>query len=438
MRSSARGIESGARSSSIWRASSARLSSRSVRTRRLTARRRGHRRDRPSRRRARRPRRGSSGPRRSRAALRPRARRVRARAGRRPARRGPARARRARPPRTRKRAASSAACGSSPPSTTWRTSWKWACACMLPPMTPKGPGRRPSRSSSPGMIVWNGRLPRGDPVGVALLLGEAGAAVLQRDPRVPHRHARAEALEDRLDPRHGVALAVDGAQVGRAAAGPHARVGCGTRPDARPQRAGVGQVDRGVADRASRPVERELGRLDVAVQVAVELLGDPEGHERRRSLRVGRQLADLDAAVRAPQRRDPLGAVRGEVVLGEPARRGDGGGDRPLVDRVGSAIGDRLQRRGEVGQAVALGRAAARATAPAPAPRASARRSAPWPPRRCAPRRSRRPGQHRARAARSARPRRTTRARRRAPSPSGARRGRRSARRCAPAPAPSR
>ena len=55
MRSSARGIESDARSSSIWRASSARLSSRSVRTRSVTARRRARRRDRPSRRPARRP-----------------------------------------------------------------------------------------------------------------------------------------------------------------------------------------------------------------------------------------------------------------------------------------------------------------------------------------------------------------------------------------------
>ena len=117
---------------------------------------------------------------------------------------------------------------------------------------------------------------------------------------------------------------------------------------------GVGQLDGGVADRAGRPVERELGRLDVAVQVAVEILGDGEGHERGRSLRVGRQLADLDAAVRAPQRRDPFRAVRGQVVLGEPARRRDGGGDRSPVDRVGAAVGDRLQGPGEVGQAVAL------------------------------------------------------------------------------------
>jgi hypothetical protein len=36
------------------------------------------------------------------------------------------------------------------------------------------------------------------------------------------------------------------------------------------------------------------------VQIAVELLDDGEGHERGRALRVGRQLADLDAAVRAP------------------------------------------------------------------------------------------------------------------------------------------
>ena len=135
----------------------------------------------------------------------------------------------------------------------------------------------------------------------------------------------------------------------------HTRVSAAARGPIRARSAPAsGSVDGGVADRARGPVERELGRLDVAVQVAVELLGDGEGHERGRALGVGRQLADLDAAIRAPQRRDPFGAVRGEVVLGEPARLRDGGGDRAAVDRVGPVIGDRLQGRREVGQAVAL------------------------------------------------------------------------------------
>ena len=34
-----------------------------------------------------------------------------------------------------------------------------ACAWMKPPMTPNGPSSSPSRSSSPGMIVWYGRFP---------------------------------------------------------------------------------------------------------------------------------------------------------------------------------------------------------------------------------------------------------------------------------------
>ena len=406
MRSSARGIESDARSSSIWRASSARLSSRSVRTRSRHS---------PAACPSARP----SDPPTSASSVgedhlahaeavrhvRDAARRGRARAGRRhaPARPGSSSTRR--PPRTRKRAASSAACGSRPSSTTWRTSWKWACACMLPPMTPKGPGRRPSRSSSPGMIVWNGRRPGAIRLGWPSSSVKPAPRLCSAIPVSPTVHARAEARRrstGSTTPR----CARRRPRTGRSCRRPATRA-CRPRPAARSapaaRRRRAASTGR-VADRARGPVQRELGRLDVAVQVAVEPLGDAEGHERGGALGVGRQLADLDAAIRAAQRRDPFGAVRGEVVLGEPARRGDGGGDRTLVDRVGPAIGDRLQGapRGRAGGSARRG--AAPATAPAPAPRASARRSAPWPRRRCAPHRSRRRAPRRARGGRSARP----------------------------------
>ena len=72
--------------------------------------------------------------------------------------RGPPRARTL-PPSTRKRGRSSAACGSSPSSTSAETSCTCACAWMKPPMTPNGPSSAPSRRSIPGMIVWYGRRP---------------------------------------------------------------------------------------------------------------------------------------------------------------------------------------------------------------------------------------------------------------------------------------
>ena len=52
-----------------------------------------------------------------------------------------------------------------------------------------------------------------------------------------------------------------------------------------------------------------------------------------------------------------------QVVLGEPGRRGDRGGDLARVERIGPLDRDPPQRRGELGQRVALADGRARATA---------------------------------------------------------------------------
>ena len=205
MRSSARGIESDARSSSSWRASSARLSSRSLRTRSVTARRRARRRDRRTRRRARRRRRGSSGPRRSRAARRPLARRGRARAGRRPAPARPGSSSTRRPPRTRKRAASSAACGSRPVVDDVAHELEVGLRLHAAAHDAEGPRQAAVAQQQAGDDRVERAPARCDPVGVALLLGEARAAVVQRDPRVAHA-PRPRRSPSKIDWIHDTAL----------------------------------------------------------------------------------------------------------------------------------------------------------------------------------------------------------------------------------------
>ena len=94
---------------------------------------------------------------------------------------------------SRQRGSSRAACGSRPRSTMCETTCRWPCGCMWPPMTPNGPASAPSRRSMPGMIVWYGRLPGGEPVRVARLEREAVPAVLQRDARAGRDDHGAEA-----------------------------------------------------------------------------------------------------------------------------------------------------------------------------------------------------------------------------------------------------
>ena len=67
-------------------------------------------------------------------------------------------------------------------------------------------------------------------------------------------------------------------------------------------------------------------------------------------LRVRRQLVDVVAAIVGRDRLDPVGIVLGEVALVEQAVAllhvgGDRLGDRSLVERIASALGDLLERR---------------------------------------------------------------------------------------------
>ena len=68
------------------------------------------------------------------------------------------------------------------------------------------------------MIVWNGRLPGATRFGFAGSRREAVAAVLQRDARAGHDHARAEAQVVALDEADHHAVAVGRGEVDGAAA----------------------------------------------------------------------------------------------------------------------------------------------------------------------------------------------------------------------------
>ena len=82
-------------------------------------------------------------------------------------------------PSTRKRGRSSAACGSSPSSTSAETSWRCACAWMKPPMTPNGPEQPAVAEEHPGDDRVVGPAAGLDAPGDR----EAGAAVLEDDAR---------------------------------------------------------------------------------------------------------------------------------------------------------------------------------------------------------------------------------------------------------------
>ena len=78
---------------------------------------------------------------------------------------------------------------------------------------------------------------------------------------------------------------------------------------------------RAVVHERVRVGERELHRLDLEMRPRLEAVVERQREERRDALAVRRQLADLDPAVGAAQRLDPLRAVGEQVVLGEPRRR---------------------------------------------------------------------------------------------------------------------
>ena len=151
------------------------------------------------------------------------------------------------------RGASSAPCGSRPSSTSRRTTCTCACACIGPPITPNGPSSRPSCSSSPRDDRVERPPARREGVRVPRLDAEAGGAVLEHDARAPGEDAGAEVVERRLDQRHGVAVAVDRAEVGRAPLRPDGCLERGIRPEAPPKRLDVRERDRLLADRRPPP-----------------------------------------------------------------------------------------------------------------------------------------------------------------------------------------
>ena len=88
-------------------------------------------------------------------------------------------------------------------------------ACMSPPITPKLSQGLPSLVTKPGMIVWNGRFLRLQPVEMVRVEREQAAAVLEREAQVARHVVRAEAVEVALDQADAVEVAVDDRHVNR-------------------------------------------------------------------------------------------------------------------------------------------------------------------------------------------------------------------------------
>ena len=235
-------------------------------------------------------------------------------------------------------------------------------------MIPNGPSS-PPREQHPRDDRVERALARADAVRVPRVVREARGPVLQDDAGALRQHAGAEQLEEALDVGDGRPVLVDDAQVGGVRRRPGAR-GVVERAVGGDQRAPARQVLGVEQERRQRPVEdvaagvgeRQLHRLDLGVQpadqvVALEPVVDPEGHQRGGARAVRRQLADLEPAVGAAQRLDPLAAVGRQVLDVEPGGRRDRLGDGPLVEARRALLGDPPERAAEVRQRVALARA---------------------------------------------------------------------------------
>ena len=203
---------------------------------------------------------------------------------------------------------------------------------------------------------------RRERVRVSRDLAEAGGAVLEHDPCPGCDDPRAEGAVDALDERHRHAVAVHGAEVGRPAA---------RRLDT--------QVDRAIVSyerpagsqplvreqiRGQRPVvhervsvgEGELHRLDLGMQPRLEAVVEREREEGGHALAVRRQLADLDPAIEATERLDPLGAVGEKVALGEPGRGGDRRSEVTRVQGIRALGGNAAECPRELRERVTLPR----------------------------------------------------------------------------------
>ena len=138
-------------------------------------------------------------------------------------------------------------------------------------------------------------LPRPQPVRMSRLRREAPRPVLEHDPRVAREHAGAPVVVGRLDQRDGVAVAVDHAEVGRAAARrPRGlRLERAVGHDERTPRSQVLRIEQKRGQRRIRDLtvgvgERELRRLDPAVQRVGQPVEQAERDQRGRALAVRR------------------------------------------------------------------------------------------------------------------------------------------------------
>ena len=187
------------------------------------------------------------------------------------------------------------------------------------------------------MIVWNGPCRGRERVRVSRDPAEAGGAVLEHDPGPGRDDARAERAVDALDQRHGHAVAVDDAEVGRPAAGQRdAKIDRPIRPHERPAggeplvREQVGR-QRAVVHERVRVGERELHRLDLEVQA-------PARGRRRARARGAPRRPGRSAAARRPRPRDRCAAAARPTPSG-------GRGDRPRRARSRRRSRPRPRRR---------------------------------------------------------------------------------------------
>ena len=248
-------------------------------------------------------------------------------------------------------------------------------------------------------------LVRRDLIGVSGPEVEEAAAVLQQDAGVAGHDARAEVVEERLNQRHDVALAVGDGQVDgvakvaagqvlvdprrlrRGAGEPHRLVirrrtrgidllapqrgvlfGDERLDDARRNGAGIGQIRRPIGERDPLRLDHQvqIRRRIVSERFEVEPLQDVQHLERAEALRIWSELVHGVAAIVGRDRIEPFRGVVGEVARVEQAVAllhvgRNGRGDRALVERVASAACDLFERRREmrVGEDLAgLGRVA--------------------------------------------------------------------------------
>ena len=214
-----------------------------------------------------------------------------------------------------------------------------------------------------------------DAVRVRVVEHERRAAVVEVDPPVVRRAARARRREVRLDQAHQHAVAVGGAHVDRAAVG--SRVRCGTAARAAGSICAAARRDPVVGEeRLGRDVmasgspryvvavgERELHRLDqqvlaigaVGAEVeAVERCAAPRARSCPASAAASRGSRRRGTSARSGSTHAPSCAATSAAVMKPPAccdARGDRGADRAAVVGVGPVGRKRADRARELGLA---------------------------------------------------------------------------------------